>query len=490
MYKLLKISLALILLLGINPLKAQEIKPEYSDITYKTTNTANCYKIGGCITRNYFELEDGTVLYVRSFPGATDYLRIASYDKNLKLIADEKVTVKNRSSFLFIVIKIDGNAYVRYRYEDKSTKKEKLVLRKINPSDISLGEEIVQMQISLADKRKGWKIDEGYSRKYIQVLTSDNLLKIYEVRDGFKVVHTRDIDLSKWDYKDYYLNVYESEEEGVDLNYSLTLFHKGGAKTKMLFYDSDDTNHRTSNIYMSREDILPGYTSGMKVCLSESDNGEDIVGYVTNEETNNPILTGVMIEKDSDEIENTYTHELDLEWVWKNVSGKWKSSYEKSVKKGSVMPLALKMRAVSLNPNMSMTFVLNMNYGKIILINVDEDGSMNWRTVINKFDKLSLALNAGYSPVGLKGYLDIKTKILGEGRILVGYNISNGFKMISVNENGDLSEDMTYVYSKKEEHIVVGVISDGNYSEDTSDYWYFMNIYVNKAKLMRIKIPD
>jgi len=486
MKKIIKIALVLAILVSSNIMSvAQEMRPEYSDLIFKRVD---CDRPGTCANRQYFELKDGTVLFVRSFYSTNDYIRIASFDKNFKAIADEKVEVKNLSLYSSIrVYKIEGDAYVRYKYEDRTSKSEKLVFRKINPSDVSLGEEITLAQISLDEKKNGGKINEGFGHRYINIMTSDKVIKVYQLNEGLEMTHKKDINLSGKSFKDYYLNVYPSVEGNDALKYELTLYNKEGTKTKTLYDDSDESEEVVST--SNSVDLLPGYSAGGEICMSETNKGLKLMGYVVSQGEDKQMLTGVVLDKDSDEPENIYTHELDIEWIWENVSGKWKSSYEKARKKGKSMPLGLKMKVLSLNTDMSMTFVLNMNYGKIVLINVDKGGELNWRTVINKFDEADIELY-GYNPMGLKGFLKIETKEIGDGRVALAFNVLDGFKVITVDEQGEITENMVFKYAKNDDHIFVGSIYNGDFLDNDSDYWYFMNILKSKSGLIRVKIPD
>lgn len=464
---------------------------------------------------NYIPMDNGGLLYYEQ-PYTKGFLNLVLFDDKGVVLSVGTITPENNRDNYFSLHHFNQSVYVSYEYMDKELASYKLVMQKVDLNNFILGDEEVvatmPQEVYKANKKLQGKV--GYlsgfrTRIYedsIVVKVDDFVNQKFEVKvidTKFNVLHSGSIDLSSYGFQFSEIHAVKLNSSG-EFEYSIMLYN-WKERTDENDYNRVDKSYLTifgtvdnpENIARPLIDLSSLKDVPEKMYTRNISKGVSAVGYFTyDEKTYTECFHQFYWIRNEGETYGEAIHCFDPEFLWSYASEPWKSIHKKSLKPGKT-PRKLNMIFTNViqNADATMTYFLDQNYqmkttndngsiysnliyhfGSVLALNYSEDGSLNWKVVIPKYQIAS----------GRSRMLGVRLKVLTDGTtILLFNNLDNdnkmyNLKMVSISDEGEVEQLMDYTFHKKIEGLVARDFKFIN------DAFYIRFIEGKKSRVMKI----
>jgi hypothetical protein len=389
------------------------------------------------------QLSDNSIISVRKTiqtGNLTDYFNIIHFDSDLNVISSGKVTPQNKGAYFIELGTIGEKTFLLSYYSDKKRKKFLAVVQELNLSDYTAGTEFILGEIEMNPDHSYANDDHAIDDQF-DVYTHRNP-RVYFTGETIKVLtyHSG-------------TNTYEEKHFEEDLSLLKSLEYKKTSSETI--QDELDT------------DIFTVIPSSIK--LKPIGENSQAGGYsVYDKETLKANVQGFRYTNEEGKITSEFSYEANPEEVWRESAEFILQTVEKRKTKGkSPLDLDFFFRQAILNPDNTVTFIyeqaiykmptdngtslsLTSSYHRGVLqtVNVSEDGTINWATVIPK-------KQSTYARENLLGYRVVQKK---DGTLFFTYvNVDpkhpNVLQVASCTSNGELEIVVDYTIPSKMEDV-------------------------------------
>jgi hypothetical protein len=333
----------------------------------------------------------------------TDYFNIIHFDSDLKVLTSGKITPEHKEAFFLQIGTVGETVFLLSYYNDKKTKKLLAVIQKVNLSDYTIGtefllDEIDQIASFTNDNQSVYLKDQydNFDNLNPRIYFEDEILKVVTYNSETKM--------------------YAEKQYSVDLTLLESIdFKKPSSK---IVNDEINTN------------ILTDIPSSLTLKSIGEDNQAG--AYCTNNETNlTTHLQGLRYDNTKEKITSEFNYEVTPKEVWEPAAKFIYDANEKKIAKGKT-PIKLDFfyRQAILNTDNTTTYIfeqaiyklptdhgtsisLTSSYHRGVLqaVNVSEDGTINWSSIIPK-------RQTTYGRANLLGYRVMQQK---DGSLIFAY---------------------------------------------------------------------